>query len=288
MDTGLTFQRIALLGLGLMGGSFALAARRASLAPELVGYDADAGTLAEAVMSGIIEQGASDASDAVSGADLIVLAAPVRAILSILEEVAPVLRPGTLVLDLGSTKQAIVAAMNRLPATVRAVGCHPMAGKEVAGLKHAEAELFVGATFALCPTQRTDSTARNLAERIANSIGARPLWLDAAEHDTLVAMVSHLPYLLSVTLVRAALTTADPRAWVLAASGFRDTSRLAASDERMMLDILRTNEAAVRSALAAARKELDALDAALAGEDESALRSLLASAAERRRTLFQR
>lgn len=288
MDTEPAFERIALLGLGLMGGSFALAARRAGLAVELVGYDADKATLAEAVVTGVIEQGASDACDAASGADLVVLAAPVRAILTLLDEVAPVLKPGALVLDLGSTKQAIVAAMDRLPATVRAVGGHPMAGKEVAGLRHAEADLFIGATFAFCAGARTDETARAQVEHLATALGARPLWLDPAGHDALVAMVSHLPYLLSVALVRTALAADDPRAWQLAASGFRDTSRLAASDERMMLDILRTNVSALRRALAAARAELDALDAALAAGDEGALRALLGPAAEQRRRLFPR
>ncbi|HBY95430.1 MAG: prephenate dehydrogenase/arogenate dehydrogenase family protein [Ardenticatenaceae bacterium] len=288
MDTEPAFQRIALLGLGLMGGSFALAARRAGLAVELVGYDADKETLAEAVVTGIIEQGASDACDAADGVDLVVLAAPVRAILTLLDEVAPVLRPGTLVLDLGSTKQAIVAAMDRLPVAVRAVGGHPMAGKEVAGLKNAEAELFIDATFAFCATARTDQMARTQVEQLAVALGARPLWLDPVEHDALVATVSHLPYLLSVALVRAALAADNPHAWTLAASGFRDTSRLAASDERMILDILRTNVTALRRALASAREELDALDAALAADDESLLRSLLRPAAEQRRRLFPR
>lgn len=288
MDTEPAFQRIALLGLGLMGGSFALAARRAALALELVGFDADKETLAEAVVTGVIEQGASDARDAAAGADLVVLAAPVRAILTLLGDVAPVLKPGALVLDLGSTKQAIVAAMDRLPTSVRAVGGHPMAGKEVAGLRHAEAELFTGATFAFCATAGTDETARRQVEQVATALGARPLWLDPVEHDVLVATVSHLPYLLSVALVRAALAGGNPRAWALAASGFRDTSRLAASDERMMLDILRTNAAALRETLAAARQELDALDAALAAADEEPLRALLTTAAERRRALFPR
>ncbi|HYN89682.1 MAG TPA: prephenate dehydrogenase [Ardenticatenaceae bacterium] len=286
-DTEPAFQRVALLGLGLMGGSLALAIRQAGLAGELIAYDADKQTLAEAVVAGVIEQGASDARDAAGEADLVVLAAPVRAILVLIEQIATVLRPGALVLDLGSTKQAIVAAMSGLPETVRAVGGHPMAGKESAGLRHAEATLFNGAPFVLCATSRTDERASELAQGLARRVGACPLWLDPREHDALVASASHLPYMVSVALVRAALAVDDGRLWTLAAGGFRDTSRLAASDERMMLDILRTNTDAVRAALRTLREQLDALDSVLAEGDEATLLTLLSQAAARRRTLFQ-
>src|SRR5690606_34256941 len=167
---------------------------------------------------------------------------------------------------------------------VRAVGGHPMCGKEHAGIEHAEPGLFRGATFALCPTRRTDDVARRRAERLVAAIGARPLWLDPGDHDAAVASISHLPYVLAVALVRAALDgEGSETAARLAASGFRDTSRLAASNERMMLDILATNGDAVLAALDRAAAELDALRAQIAAGDAAALASTLAAAAQRRR-----
>lgn len=286
MNDDSSFTRIALIGLGLIGGSFAKAARQVGLAPELIGFDLDRETLAQGMMEGVIEQGMSDPRDAVAGADLVVLAAPVTAILSLLPQIAPVLQEGTLVFDLGSTKCEIVTAMGELPPGVRAVGGHPMAGKEVAGYRNAEASLFRGATFALCPTKRTDPIARQQAEHLAHSLGANPLWIDAYEHDNLVATISHLPYLMSIALVRTGLAGGDDRSWQLAASGFRDTSRLAASNERMMRDIIRTNRSAIRTALAIVQGELAALDRALAENDEETLMNLIDAAAKQRRGMF--
>ncbi|RME09491.1 MAG: prephenate dehydrogenase [Ardenticatenia bacterium] len=275
--------QLAILGLGLMGGSFALAARRAGLASFIIGYDPQRDVMVRAVTDGVIEQAASDPHDAVRDADVVVLAAPVRAILQLLDEIAPCLRPGTLVLDLGSTKRDIVARMSTLPPHVRAVGGHPMCGKEVAGLHHAEAALFENAPFALCVTDRTDAVARATAETIARALGARPLWLDAAQHDTAVALVSHLPYLMSVALVAAALETEDAAPAQLASSGFRDTSRLAASNSTMMLDILLTNREAVLNAIENAMHALRTLSALLAVEDEAALHARLEALAALRR-----
>lgn len=277
-----SLNQMAVLGLGLMGGSFAMAARDAGLAPFIVGFDPDRDTLTQAVTSGVIEQAASDVRDAVMDANIIVLAAPVRAILSLIDLMAPHVQPGSLVIDLGSTKREIVKRMASLPAGVRAVGGHPMCGKEVTGLDHAERDLFRDAAFALCPTSRTDDTAREHAGALAEALGARPLWLNADEHDHLVAAVSHLPYLLSVVLVRAALGGSDERAWQLASSGFRDTSRLAASDAHMMLDILLTNRDAVDAQLQLAEQVLARLRGLVAQDDEMPLRELLEQMAHMR------
>lgn len=278
----LPLSQMAVLGLGLMGGSFAMAAREAGLAPFIVGFDSDRETLTRAVAFGVIEQAASDVRDAVVDANVIVLAAPVRAILSLIDMIAPHVQPGSLVIDLGSTKREIVKRMASLPEGVRAVGGHPMCGKEVAGLNHAEPDLFRGAAFALCPTSRTDDRARDQAGAFAEALGARPLWLDADTHDRLVAAVSHLPYLLSIVLVQIALDGHDERAGKLASSGFRDTSRLAASDAGMMLDILITNRDAVVAQLKHAEDCLARVRSLLAQTDEVSLRKLLETAAHMR------
>ena len=274
----------AILGLGLIGGSLALALRSSGLAASVTGYDPDREAARRAASLGAVDRVADDLGGAVAAADTVVLAAPVRAILELLDGIEPRLRPGTLVIDVGSTKRRVVERMDRLPAAVRAVGGHPMCGKEHAGIEHAEPGIFSGATFALCPTRRTDDVARRRAERLAAAIGARPLWLDAGDHDAAAASISHLPYVLAVALVRAALDGEGSEiAARLAASGFRDTSRLAASNERMMLDILATNGDAVLAALDRVTGELDALREQIAAGDAAALASTLAAAAERRR-----
>lgn len=275
-----SFQRLAILGLGLIGGSFALVARRNGLAKEVVAFDLNLESIAEASVLGIIEQGFSSAPDAVFEADAVILAAPVRAILRLLPDIAPHLSQGAFVMDLGSTKRAIVAAMNDLPEHVRAVGGHPMAGKEVAGFAAAEPNLFVGATFALCPTQRTDQRARDLAETIVAAMGARPVWTEPDAHDEAVARISHLPYLMAAALAHAAAPEGLTRS--LASTGYRDTSRLAISDPTMMLDILLTNPAPLRAALAQARDTLAGLDACLEAGDEDALRAWMQAAQHRR------
>lgn len=274
------FERMAILGLGLIGGSFALAACERGLTKTLVAYDPNVQHLAEASEAGIIEQGFSNARDAVDGADAVILAAPVRAILSLLQSIAPVLGKGTFVMDLGSTKVEIVEALNTLPPSVRAVGGHPMAGKEVTGFSAAEPTLFIRAPFALCPTLRTTRVARTLAERVVDSLGAHPLWMDAPTHDAAVASISHLPYLLAATLASVAAPTGPARQ--LAASGYRDTSRLAVCDPTMMLDILMTNATPIRASLAATRATLDILDTLLAEADEEGLRRWMERARESR------
>ena len=270
------FRRLAVLGLGLIGGSFALAARERGFAREIVAFDPDVEALAEAAVAGIVEQGYSSARDAVAEADIVILAAPIRAILALLREIAPVLGSDAFVMDLGSTKQAIVSAMDRLPAHVVAVGGHPMAGKEVAGFGAAEASLFHGATFALCATARTSDGGRRIAEQVAGALGARPLWMDAATHDAAAARISHLPYILSAALAHAAAPEGVTRE--LASSGYRDTSRLAASNPAMMLDILLTNSSAVRAAVAGARGALDELEGLVEAGDEDGLRAWIETA----------
>lgn len=275
--------RTAVLGLGLIGGSLAGALRRAGLADALVGFDADTAVARRALDGGVVDRIAADPATAAAGADTVILAAPVPAILETLDRIAPHLAPGAMVLDVGSTKRRIVERMDALPAAVRAVGGHPMCGKADAGLEHAEPGLFRGATFALCATRRTDAAARERAERLVAGIGAHPLWIDPDAHDEAAAAVSHLPYLLSVALVRSALRDGDGAAARLAASGFRDASRLAASDVHMFLGILETNTDAVLAALGRAAAALDELRTLLSNGDREGLAAALNAARDRRR-----
>jgi prephenate dehydrogenase len=229
---------------------------------------------------GIVHRATTDLAEGVCAADVIVLAAPVRTIIRQLHQMATLSLSPCVLLDLGSTKRDIVHAMAELPPQVAALGAHPMCGKETSGLSAAEPTLYHGALWALVPLPRTPPAALALARELAEGAGAHPLVLDADRHDRLVAAISHLPYALAVALVLATaeMGTEDDLVWRLAASGFRDTSRVAGSDVDMMLDILMTNRAAVGEALARAATQMEHLTDLITGGDEHRLRALLESA----------
>jgi prephenate dehydrogenase len=277
---------VCIVGLGLMGGSLALALREASEAPaRIVAVARNPKVLQAARASGAIDKGTSDLAEGVAGADTVILATPVRTILRMLPEVGGYARLGALVLDLGSSKSQICSAMAELPDGLQPVGGHPMCGKEVAGFAAADAGLFRDRPFVLCPLPRTAPEALERAIGLARVAGARPIVLDPAVHDRAVAGVSHLPYVTAAALVNCVAAADDAVAWSLASSGFRDTSRLASSDVEMMLDILLTNREAVVDWLRRYAVQLDQLRYAIAAGDERNLRELLASAQHTRSRL---
>jgi prephenate dehydrogenase len=240
----------------------------------LVGVDVDAGARQLALARNVVDATAATLVEGVDGADLVILATPVSTILDLLA-VLPA-GPYT-VLDLGSTKAEICQILEELPAPVSALGGHPMCGKETAGLAAADARLYRGATFVLCRTARTTPAAKELVLGLVAALGARPLFLDPAEHDDLVGLVSHLPYLVSSLLMAevAAAARVDDRVWPLSASGFRDTTRLAGSDPQMLRDIILTNRPAIISHLRAYEARLAALRALLEQGSDAELESWL-------------
>ena len=257
--------RVAILGLGLMGGSLALALSGRCRA--LLAYDPDPATLALASARQIVDIASPDLPAILPQADLVVLAAPVRTTLSLIRQL-PSLHPSSaVILDLASTKAEVCRAYEELPARFDPIGGHPMCGKETTGLPNAEAGLYQGAAFALTPLERTSPQARTLAVQVVEAIGARPVWLDAATHDRWAAATSHMPYLLAVALTLATQPDVKP----LVGPGFRSTSRLASSSARMMADTLHTNQENVLAALALFRGELEQIQAALQQEDEAIL-----------------
>jgi prephenate dehydrogenase len=275
MGVDLSTARVTVVGLGLMGGSLGGALR--GRCRSVVGVDRRHETINVAQVRGLIDQGTTDLARGVHGADVVVLATPVRVILRLLDEIAPLLQEGCLLLDVGSTKAAVVDRMAALPDSIQPLGGHPMCGKEHAGIEAADPALYQGATFVLTPLPRTAPQALSLGRSLVEAAGARPLILPPRRHDRLVATVSHLPYLLACGLVGATVEVAavDPTVWQVAASGFRDTSRLAASDVTMMLDILLTNRAAVLAVLDRFRDQLGVLRQLLGTGDEAALRAAL-------------
>lgn len=277
----LTSSRVAILGLGLMGGSLALALR--GRCAGLLGVDPDPEALRLARERRVVDQASADPQELLPAADLIVLAAPVGAILNLIATL-PDLHPGpALVIDLGSTKARICQALERLPERFETVGGHPMCGKETLSLANADPLLYHGAPFALTPLAGTTRRARQAAEELAQAVGAHPLWLDAASHDRWVAATSHLPY-----LVANALATATPaEAGLLAGPGYRSTTRLAATPTSMMLDILETNRANLLERLGRFREGIAALEQSLAAEDYSRLREQLERGAARQREVLE-
>ncbi len=224
------------MGLGLRAAGLGEA--------RLVGFSRSQATRVKAKQVGAIDETAGSLTSCVEAAGLVILATPVMAIEAILGEIAPVLPEGCVVTDVASTKSSVMRwAAGSLPESVSFVGGHPMAGKEVAGIRAADADLFRGCTYCVCAAPGTDSRAVDMVAGLATILGANPYFVDPAEHDSLVAGISHLPMLLSTALVSA--TTSSP-AWRelsrLASSGYRDTTRLASSDPVMSRDIYLTNQ----------------------------------------------
>ncbi len=274
MGIDLSSARVTVVGVGLMGGSLGGALR--GRCRSVVGVDRRE-TIEIARTRGLIDRGTTDLARGVHQADVVILATPVRVILRLLDEIAPLLREGCLLLDVGSTKAEIIDRMAALPDYVQPLGGHPMCGKERAGIEAADPALYQGATFVLTPLPRTAPQALSLGRSVVEAAGAHPLILPPRRHDRLVATISHLPYLLACGLVGATaeVAAADPTVWRVAASGFRDTSRLAASDVTMMLDILLTNREAVLEVLDRFRDQLGTLRQLLEAGDEAGLRTNL-------------
>ncbi|HJT55635.1 MAG TPA: prephenate dehydrogenase [Ktedonobacteraceae bacterium] len=241
------FNKVAIIGLGLVGGSLGLALHKAQAAQQVVGYDLGKGVSERARKIGAIDQQYSALADAVRGAELIILATPVGAMRSLLQSIATTASPGAVVTDVASTKvQVINWAQEFLPTTVPFVGGHPMVGKQVSGVESADVALFQNRIYCLTPTRHTPSAALNKVTLLIEALGARARFLEPAEHDGQVAGVNQLPYVASVALVN---TVAGGPAWadaaLLAGIGFNDVTRPAASNPEMNRDICLSNSEAL-------------------------------------------
>lgn len=269
--------RIAIVGLGLMGGSLAGGLRRRCR--EVIGIARRAETIDLALRYGLIDRGSTHLADGLDQANVVVLATPVRSILEQLATIGPFLSEGCLLMDLGSCKEQIIAAMAQLPEHVQPLGGHPMCGKEVSGIETAEPTLYQDRTFILIPLPRTSDGALGLGRQLVEAVGARPLILQPRQHDRLVARFSHLPYLLACALVNMAATTSltDPAGPQVAASGFHSVARLAGSDVTMMLDILLTNRDEVLKAAYDFQTQLNELIHLVELDDDEGLRTRLNS-----------
>ncbi len=243
MPAACPFARVAVLGTGLIGGSFALALRQCFPGIAVTGWDR-AEVLALARECGAVDEGATDLAAAVRGADLIYLALPAVRAMDLLGEIARQADPRALVTDTSSTKAAIVrAARARFPAPLRFLGGHPIAGKELRGIENADAELFRGAKYVLVAPENDPDPRVAAFGGLVRALGAKPVWCDAETHDWAVAVVSHLPQLVSTALAAVVLeeTDDDGMPLALAGPGLRDMTRLAGSPYEVWRDVCLTN-----------------------------------------------
>jgi prephenate dehydrogenase len=280
-------KKIAVLGLGLIGGSLGLALNQAGVAKHIFGYDSNSDATRYAWEIGAVTEICDRAEKAVQQADLVILATPILAMPELLRRIAPELKRGVLVTDTASTKVQILNWVKTLlPAQVMFVGGHPMAGRELSGIRAAEAGLFEGCTYCLTPAGQVPSEEVAKLSEIVMQLGAHPLVLDADRHDRLVAGISHLPFVLSSALVQCLSRKEDWRELItLAAGGFRDMSRLAAGSPSMYRDICVTNREEIVSWLDALSLELDTIRSLLTHEVE-ALEPYFAQAKQVRETAF--
>lgn len=236
--------RLAIIGLGLIGGSIGLALKRAGLsALEVVGHDLEFGVNGKARKAGAIDVEARHPAEAVERAAAVVLATPILQIPDILQQIAPALGDGAVVTDTASTKGQVMRwADDALPDGVSFVGGHPIAGKELGGLANADADLFKDRPWAITPSLSASEEAINTVENLITLMGARPVQIDAAEHDSYLAAVSHLPLVAATALFSlASRSQAWPELAALAGPGFRDTTRLASTSPNLSHDISLTN-----------------------------------------------
>ena len=275
------FQRLALIGCGLMGGSFALALRQAGLVAHITGFSASEKTRQRALELKVIDQACTSVAEAVQGADLVLLAVPVGAMHSSFAALRESLAPQALLMDVGSTKCDVIAAAKthlgeRLSCFVPA---HPIAGKEVAGIEHAEANLYQERRTILTPLPQNSIRQIKMASEVWTAIGSHVSQMTPEAHDATFAAVSHLPHLLAFAAVNALTAQPQGAAFLeMAGPGFRDFSRIAASDPVVWRDILSANNAKVLAQLAHFRAALVQFETTLTQRNEQALQQLIEQA----------
>ncbi len=275
MEDGFSLKdsTVGIFGLGLMGGSLAMSLK--GQCARLIGFDSDLATLEFALSKEIVSSALSGAA-AIAEAqskriDLLILATPVPTILSTLHQLPSLISYPCIVMDIGSTKRDILQAMSTLPENFDPIGGHPICGKEKLGLENADANLFQNAPFVVTPLERTTYRAKSAIQQIISAIGARQIEMNADNHDRILAHTSHLPFLISSSLARS-----TPHEFSsLIGSGFRSTSRLAATPSSMMMGVLKSNRENILNAIGQFGNSLHEMEVALQNEEYSKLEDIL-------------
>lgn len=279
------FEQLGLIGCGLMGGSFALALKRAGLVKRVVGYSKSPSTTERARQMGVIDVEAPSALLAVSGADIVLLAVPVSATEATFKAIRHLVGPTTLIMDVGSTKRDVVDAARRVLRDH--LGCfvpaHPITGKEVSGVEHADADLYFGKQVILTPIERTFTVQLEKAVNVWTALGCNVVKMSPQSHDAAYAAVSHLPHLIAFALINSISGQAQGKDYLsLAGPGFRDFSRIAASDPKMWRDILIANKEELLEQSKIFQNTLQDLEKLIAAADGDSLEDRIEKASHTR------
>jgi prephenate dehydrogenase len=279
------FEQLGLIGCGLMGGSFALALKKAGLVKRVVGYSKSPSTTERARLMGVIDIEAPSALLAVSGADIVLIAVPVAATEATFKAIKHLVTPNVLIMDVGSTKRDVIDAARR--ALREHVGtfvpAHPIAGKEVSGVEHADAELYVGRQVILTPIERTQTVQLQKAVDVWTALGCRVLKMSPEQHDAAFAAVSHLPHLIAFALMNGISGQPQGKDYLtLAGPGFRDFTRIAASDPKVWRDIFVSNREELLEQSKIFQRNLQALELIISSGNTEALEGLLEQASNTR------
>ena len=281
-------MKVAILGTGLIGGSIGLAIKAADRQVEVVAYDRDPDSATAAVDRGAADAAATTIEAAVAGADIVFIATPVGAILEVARGAISAMKPGSVLTDVGSTKSRVVVEVERLPnAGVVFIGGHPMAGTEEQGIMSSSAELFDGAWWILTPSERVAPAEYRRLHTLLTALRARVMALDATEHDELMAVISHVPQLVATAMMNLAAERGREHGGLLAlaAGGFRDVTRIAASNPEIWVDICAENAPAITGTLGRLIERLQQAADLLERKDDAALRAELTRAREARLAL---
>ncbi len=275
------FKQLGLIGCGMMGGSFALALKRAGLVERVVGYNKSPSKTETAKRMGIIDDAAASILQAVMGSDLVLIAVPVSATYDVLKSVQFGLNKDALILDVGSTKQSVIQAaetvFGALPSNF--VPSHPIAGKEQAGIEAADADLYVGKRVILTPTGRTDGSAIANAMAVWKSLGMSVSQMTSTEHDEIFAAVSHFPHLLAFAYMNGIAGQSEARQFLqMAGPGFKDFTRIAAGDPELWSDIFLANSQEILKQSTAMSSSLKKLEDAMRLGSPQTLKELIATA----------
>ena len=268
-DFSLRDATIGIFGLGLMGGSLALALKEHC--SRVIGFDSDPSALELALSKNIVDQAGVSPLKSLHQVDIFILATPIPVILDLIQQLPALYTNPCIVMDLGSTKRDIVDAMTTLPECFEPIGGHPICGKEKLGLENADQNLYRDAPFVITPLERTTQRARSAVTQIISVIGATSLEMTAEEHDNILASTSHLPFLISSALARATPQEFAP----LTGSGFRSTSRLAGTSSSMMMGVLKSNRENILKAIKEFYSSLHEMETALQDENYIELELIL-------------
>jgi prephenate dehydrogenase len=279
------FEQLGLIGCGLMGGSFALAMKKAGLVKRVVGYSKSPSTTEKARQLGVIDVEAPSALLAISGADLVLVAVPVAATEATFKAIRHLVTPKTLLMDVGSTKRDVVEAARRTlgPQLGSFVPAHPIAGKESSGMDHADANLYVGKQVILTPIERTLTAHLANADKLWTALGCKVRRMSPDAHDAAYAAVSHLPHLLAFAFMNGIESQAERDSFLsLAGPGFRDFTRIAASDPKVWRDILSANKDELLAQSRHFSQALQRLEQRIAQGDAEGLTQLIDQASRAR------